>query len=796
MIKIRYWILLIFIFSHALCQGQRNTNDGILRAKEGPFELKGIVYSIESGQPIVGANVFIERYNLGTSTNGDGEYSFSIYSGAYTIRVSNVGYTTVTKTLNILNPRTLNFALKTSVTELDEIVFRSEKENQNVSSKSVGTTVLDVESIKTIPPLAGEVDILKSLTLLPGVSTQGEASSGFSVRGGGTDQNLILLGGATLYNPSHLFGFFSSFNASVVQGVSLYKGVVPAKYGGRASSVVDVNYKRGNFREWEADLSLGIVASRFSAGGPIIKDRLSVMTAGRLAYPSWLLRNSNDPNIANSNADFYDGNLIANYIFNENNDIEYSFYRSSDSFNFANGTANDWSNLAQVMKWNSVLKPDLTLKVALIQSIYKSTLTDNSQVNGFAIASKIRHNQANAELEWSQSKTSTVTGGVQFTHLKNDVGNLEPVSGSAIEPIVLDSEQGIELDFYAQHDLDISEKLGFTYGLRYSTFSDRGPATINTYETGRTRSPISVTGTTDFDEGAIQTYQGFEPRIQFRYRVTPTLSLKGGASQAYQYIHLITNTSSSLPTDIWKLSDPFLKPQIVRQYSIGLFKNVKNNTYETSIEGYYKDLDNLVEFKEGADLFVNPSIETELINATGKSYGVEFYARKSRGRLTGWLSYTYARSWRTVNNEFDEETLNNGSRFPANLDSPHTINMVGNYRLGAHTKFSFVFTFNSGRPVTLPLGKFEFEGQDLALFGDRNNRRAPDNHRLDLSLQFKFPSKHKVFDGNWTLGLYNVYGRNNPFSVFFQDLPGSPPQAYKLSIIGSPFPTLSYEISL
>lgn len=793
--KRTYWLRLFLLFSTTSLMAQQNEGDGVIRPNEGPFELKGTVYSIETGQPIIGANVFIERYNLGTSTNGDGEYSFTIYSGAYTIRVSNVGFTTISKTLNIFGPRALNFALKTSVTELDELVFRSEKENQNVSSKSVGTSILDVESIKTIPRLGGEVDVLKSLTLLPGVATQGEASSGFSVRGGGTDQNLILLGGATLYNPSHLFGFFSSFNASIVQSVALYKGAVPAQYGGRASSVIDVTYKRGNFRNWEGNVSLGIVASRFSAGGPIIKDRLSIMMAGRFAYPSWLLRNSNDPNIANSDAGFFDGNLIANYIINDRNDLEYSLYRSGDDFNFSNGTANEWSNLAQVVKWNTVLNNKLTLKVALIQSRYQSSLIDNSQVNGFEVESQINHHQANATLDWILAPNSTLSIGAQVTHLKNDIGDLKPVGVSTVEPIFLQPERGIEMGFFAQHDIDFTEKFGLNYGLRYSIFSDRGPATVNTYEAGRTRSPVSVVGTKVFSDGNIQTYNGLEPRLQIRYRVTPTLSIKGGFSQAYQYIHLITNTSSSLPTDIWKLSDPFLRPQVVRQYSVGLFKNYKNNAFETSLEGYYKDLDDLVEFKEGADLFVNPELETELLSATGSSYGVEFYIKKSRGRLNGWFSYTYSRSWRTANNEFEEETLNSGERFPANLDSPHNINLVGNYRLGANTQFSFVFTYNSGRPVTLPLGKFEYDGQDLAFFDDRNNERAPSNHRLDISLQFKIPSKRKLLDGDWTFGIYNVYGRDNPFSVFFQDLPGSPPQAYKLSIIGSAFPTLSYEVN-
>ncbi len=795
MLRQSHWIIVLLLYFSYQANAQRAIIIGSKGSEEPPYTIKGKVYSLETGEKILGANLVIEGQNLGTSTDVEGVYTFSLYPGAYTLLVSYVGYASKTKTISILGSGTLNFGLKRSVTELDEFVVQSEGEDENISSKIAGKSVLDLESIKTLPPLAGEVDVLKSLTLLPGVATQGEASSGFSVRGGGTDQNLILLGGATLYNPSHLFGFFSGFNANVVRSVSLYKGVVPAQYGGRASSVIDVSYKKGNFRNWDGTVTLGLVSSKVTAGGPLIKDKLSLMAAGRIAYPNWLLQRSNDPNISNSTANFYDGNLIFNYIIDEKNDLEYSIYNSSDGFNFSNGLSNEWSNLAQVLKWNSQINQKLSLSLSLIQSKYNSDLIDNSQTNRFRVASQIVHNQANLGLNWVQSKKSTIKTGVQTTFLKNDIGNLRPEPGSNTTPVTIDSEQGTEIGIYAQHELDITGKFGITYGLRYSNFSDRGPATINVYEPGRSRSLISIVDSLEFSGGSIQTYQGWEPRIQFRYKVSPTLSLKGGISQANQYIHLITNTSSALPTDVWKLSDPFLKPQIVRQYSIGLFKNLKRNKYEISLEGYYKDLSNLVDFKEGADLFVNPALETELVATKGTSYGVEFFIKKSTGRFNGWFSYTYARSWRTANSVLADERINNGERFAANLDSPHALNIVGDYRLGANTKFSFVFTYNSGRPFTLPIGKFEFEGVDLALFEDRNNERAPNNHRLDLSLQFKIPSKHQALDGDWTLALYNAYGRNNPFSVFFQDLNGLPPQAYKLAIVGNPFPTLSYEFT-
>ncbi len=761
---------------------------------EEPYLVTGKVTSVVSGEKLEGANVFIERQNIGSSTDSEGEYSLRLYQGTYIIQISTIGYQTEAKRVNVQGPGKINFSLQENITELDEIVIQSEEADQNVSSKDIGKNVLTVESIKTLPPLAGEVDILKSLILLPGVSTQGEASSGFNVRGGGVDQNLILLGGATLYNPSHLFGFFTGFNSSIVRDVSLYKGSIPANFGGRASSVVDVAYKKGNFGQWEGDVSLGIATSKFSAGGPIVKDKLSIMTAARGSYPNWLIRQTKDPNIANSTASFYDANFITNYIINEKNDIEYSFYISGDEFQFADNIANEWQNLAHVVRLNSTITSGVVLQVSAIQNRFTSHLIDETPFNGFDIKADILHNELNVGVNIEINERQRVKVGAQTKFLENNLGTLVPASDSAIEPDNIEPENAIESGIYFQHDIDITDKIGVSYGVRYSDFRNRGPAIINTYDPLETRSDRSVIATEEFGEEKIKGYNGVEPRASINYQVGRTTSIKAGYSRINQYIHLITNTTTISPTDTWKLSDPFIKPQIVSQYSLGLFKNFQNNRYETSIEGYYKDLDNLVEYKDGADLFLNPNLETDLTPGRGKTYGVELYVKKTKGRLNGWVSYTFSRTLRKVAGQFEEDIINDGKFFSSNFDSPHNMTTVANYKLGANTTLSGIFTLSSGRPFTLPKGKFEYDRIDLGFYDERNNERGPAHHRLDVSLRFRIPSKHKVWDGHWTLAVYNFYGRKNPFSVFFQDLPGQSPGAYKLAVVGSPFPSVSYEM--
>ncbi len=786
---------LIFIVQISYATSQRIVIVGLGKKNAlPPFELKGTVFSGPTGEKLIGANLFIERQNLGTSTNAEGQYSFELYPGVYEIKVSVIGYEPLIKRVNMQGPGSINFPLNEKITELDEVIFEFNSEDDNVSSKEIGTEVLTISSIKTLPLIGGEVNILNSLTLLPGVSTQGEASSGFNVRGGSTDQNLILLGGATLYNPYHLFGFFSGFNASVVRDVSLHKGAIPARFGGRASSVVDVAYKKGNFKQWEGDLTLGSTASKFSTRGPIMDSKLAFMGAGRIAYPNVVLRSAKDPDIANSTASFYDGNVVFNYAINEKNNIEYSFYTSSDAFKFPNSVENQWKNLAQVLKWNSELNDQLLFDVSVINSTYTSNLIETEPGSNFDLERFIKHNELNLNINYSLNEKNDFSIGAQYKQLENNQGKLNPGENSSYLSQEIGLENASETGLYFEHSSDITKRVGITYGVRYSFFSLYGPATINTYDPNQTKSLSTIISSREYGSESIQTYDGLEPRAALNLQVSPTSSVKIGFNRLYQYIHLITNTTSISPTDSWKLSDPFIAPQTATQYSFGLFKNFFNNRIETSVQGFYKVLDNIPAYKDGAALFLNANLETELTTATGRAYGLEFFLNKSTGRMFGWLSYTYSRSFRTISNGFDEEVINKGEEFPSSFDRPHNLSTVFNYRFGSGLVFSSVFNYSTGSPFTLPQGKFSYNDLELGFFNERNNFRAPANHRLDLSIQFSFSSKKKIWSGLWTLSIYNIYGRKNPFSVFFQDFPGSSPQAYKLSVVGSPFPSLSYEL--
>ncbi len=785
--------LLLVLYYPAL--SQKGIIIGYGKKAEPPFDISGTVYSGATGEKLEGANVFIERQNIGTSTNSEGKFSLPLYEGFYTLQVSVIGYETQVKNINVRGPGSINFPLKENIIELDEVVLQSKEADHNVTSKEIGKDVLKIESIKTLPTLGGEVNVLRSLTLLPGVSAQGEASSGINVRGGGIDQNLVLLGGATLYNPYHLFGFFSGFNSSVVRDVSLHKGAIPANYGGRASSVVDVSYKKGNFGQWEGDVTLGTAASKFSTRGPVIKEKLSIMTAGRIAYPNWMLKQTDDENIANSTASFFDANLVLNCILSETNNLEYSFYMSGDAFQFANNIENQWQNLAHVFRWNSNINKWLFMQVNLSHSNYTSNLVDDTPFNSFDLETTIDHYELGLDFTLTPNEKQIIKAGMQAKFLENNLGKLRPTGNSVIQPGAIDPENAIESGIYLQHDIDVA-KFGISYGIRYSDFRNRGPGAVNEYDPTQSRELEGVITTREFGSEDIQTYHGIEPRAALKYQLAPSTSLKAGFSRAYQYIHLITNTTTVAPTDTWKLSDPFLEPQVVTQYSLGLFKNFRGNRVETSVQGFYKDFDNLVEYRDGADLFLNPNLETELVSGTGEAYGIELYLKKSRGRLYGWLSYTFSRSLRRVESAFENERINGGRFFPSNFDSPHILNAIANYRIGKNVVTSAIFSYSTGRPFTLPQGKFLYDGQDLPFFNERNNIRGPDLHRLDLSIQFSFPSKSKLWSGDWTFAIYNVYGRNNAFSVFFQDFPGQTPGAYQLSVIGAPFPSLSYEIKL
>lgn len=766
---------------------------------EGPFALSGEVVDAASNISLPMANLYFPDTELGYNTDLDGRFDMVLPKGEHLLEVSFVGFQKLSLSLVVNNQGAFTIRLKENATQLDAVVITAEREDQNVKSTELGKEVLSISTIEGLPPFVGEVDVLKSLTLLPGISTVGEASSGFNVRGGGTDQNLILLGGTTLYNPSHFFGFFSSFNSDMVKDVTVFKGGIPAKYGGRASSIIDINYKDGDFNKWNGKISVGMISTKISADGPIIKDKLSIILGGRISYANWLLARSPDVDVANSNASFWDGNVMLNYRIADGHNLKYSYYRSFDDFSFASDTTQGWTNQNQNITYNGKFGDKLYGTVSASRSEYDFNISSDFDYSSFELKSSILENGLSADLEYEFSPTNRLTFGVQAKKIEINPGDRVPLTdNSSVNPFVGDPEQGVESGVFFQHNLDVTKRLRLSYGLRYSDFNYVGPKDVYVYDPFQTRTIQNITDTLTYGDGeSIVRHGGFEPRASLRITTSESSSIKLGFNRIHQFIHLVSNTAAISPTDTWKLSDTNIDPALVDQYSIGLFKNFSENTLETSVEGYYKDMNGVQEYKDGAELFLNNHLETELVEGIGRSYGVEFYIKKKKGKSTGWISYTYSKSERKVVGSFPDEIINQGEWFDANYDKPHDLTAVVEHKLSPYIDLSAVFTYSTGRPATFPVAKFRFlEDEDVAFFQTRNGSRGPDNHRLDLAMSFRFNAVKKIWRGEWKVSIYNAYGRDNPFSVFFDDLPGRPPGAFKLAVLGDPFFSASYTLKL
>jgi CarboxypepD_reg-like domain/TonB-dependent Receptor Plug Domain len=792
------YLLIVFVFLHFAQESfaQDRITIGTPNNEFNIHNVYGKVIARKDKTTLPGVNIYIKSLSKGVSTDADGNFMIKLRKGAYTLSVTFVGYQEKRVLINVVGDGRLMIKLDEESTQLDEVVVTGREPDANVSSTDIGKTSLTAEAIKELPPFLGEVDILKTITLLPGVSTVGEASSGFNVRGGGSDQNLILLGGAVLYNPTHLFGLYSAFNSELIDDVTLYKGGIPAKYGGRTASIVDISYKDGSLTNWSGLLTLGTVSSKFAVDGPIIKEKLSVSLGGRVSYVNYLINMINDPSVANSAAFFFDGNATINYRLNDNNKLNYSFYQSGDEFKLTADTAFVWQNQGHVLEWTHSFSNKLAMDVRLVRSKYDFKIRNESDINQFSINSGIVDDAVNLDFTWELNERSELFFGAQSKLLRINPGDLVVTDpASSINPKTLEPEKGLESAVYLQHDIELGDKLAISYGLRYNMFNYLGPRTMASYEENLPLSDETIVSEVAYKNNeVIKQFTGFEPRGSLRWSFNPTSSVKLGYNRMYQYIQVISNTTTIAPTDIWKLSDPYIDPQIVDQYSIGFFKNFLDNSWETSVEGYYKNIDNIVEYKDGANLILKENLETELLTGIGRAYGVELYIKKKYGRLTGWFSYTYSRSLRLVEGAYPITRVNNGEWFPSNFDKPHDGTAVTNYKINQLVSFSAIFTYSTGRAITIPSAKFNFEGSNIAYFDSRNQERAPDYHRLDLSLKFAFPAKKKFLQGDWVMAIYNVYGRKNAYSVFFDDVANSPPQAFQLSVLGIPFLSFSYTV--
>lgn len=762
----------------------------------GNATLSGVIRDIKTGEPVIGAAVYIENPRIGASTDQFGYYSITIPKGKHVLNIKDMGMKDRKHQIVLYANGKLNIELQEQVFALKEVVVSAEKA-ANVSRAQMGVEKLTIKNIKQMPAIFGEADIMKAVLTLPGVKSVGEASSGFNVRGGSTDQNLILFNDATIYNPSHFFGFFSAFNPEVVKDVELYKSSIPAKFGGRLSSVLDISTRDGNKKKFAGSAGIGLLTSRLNIEGPLIKDRTSFILGGRTTYSNWLLGLL--PGQYNkSRASFYDFNLGITHQLDEKNSIYLSGYLSNDQFSLNKDTSSfAYNNRNGSVKWRHVFNNKFNGVFTVGQDVYTYKVSGN-EIPSTAYKLNFDINQSNFKSDFTYylSSKHSLDFGINSIYYKLHPGNFKPLSElSLIAPDQLSAQQALETAIYIGDRYEVNSRFSLNYGVRYSIYNYLGPQSINTYRADMPKEEGTIEGVKTYGAGKIiNTYHGPEFRFSTRYSFTSDFSVKAGYNTLRQYIHLLSNTTAIAPTDIWQLSDPNIKPQFGDQVSLGLYKNFKSNTIETSVEVYYKRLKDFLDYKSGATLVMNHHIETDVINTKGKAYGVEFMIKKSTGKLNGWLSYTYSRTLLRMDDINSGEQINQGMFYPANYDKPHDLNFISNFKFSHRFSLSFNAVYSTGRPITLPIGKYEYAGSQRVLYSERNAYRIPDYFRTDVSMNIEGNHRVKQLTHNsWTLGVYNVSGRKNAYSTYFASERGAI-NGYKLSIFASALPFINYNI--
>lgn len=753
----------------------------------------GYIRDANTGEGIIGATVFIENLSRGTSTNHSGYFSFNIPAGAYRVKFNSVGYQEDVMDVDLRKNTTVNIDLFEKSIQLNAITIFEESMDQNITGTQMGRNEINIKTLKTIPPFLGEVDVFRGVILLPGVSTVGEGASGFNVRGGSVDQNLILLDGAPVFNPSHLFGFFSAFNGDLVNKVTLHRGGIPAQFGGRLSSILEVNLKEGSRETLKGSGGVGPVAARLALEGPIVKDQSSFLISGRTSYSNWLLKSLRDEQLSQSRTQFLDLNAKINHRINEKNALFLSTYMSQDGFKFASDTSYNWDNYAASLNWNYLISDNMVSSITGVFSKYQYLIEGEVPDNQYNLTSNINYRSIKADQTYISSEKNKYDFGAGLEWYDIAPGDLSPGLNSSLNPFNLEREKSLESYAYINNEREILPGINLMLGLRYSHFQKLGPGQQFSYEKNAPRSNGSITDTTRFGNGDVmKSYHGLEPRVALKIGLTPSSSIKLGYNRMRQNIHLISNTTAVTPVDVWKLSNEHIKPQISDQFALGYFKNFNQNTIETSVEVYYKDFNNIIDYKDGVSLLLNNNIEADLIAGIGRAYGLEMMVNKTMGRLTGWASYTYSRTERRVNGDFPEEQINEGNYYPSNFDKPHDLTLSGAYIFTKRITFSANFTYSTGRPTTLPVSRYRYRDYLVIEYSDRNQFRIPDYHRLDLSLTVEGSHKRKKkWHGSYTFSLYNVYGRENAYSIFVKPT-GTMPQAFRLAVLGTVFPSFTY----
>lgn len=764
-------------------------------------EISGRILNGKNGEPLPGAALQVENLSIGTTTNLDGSFSLTLQPGIYNLQVACLGFEQQKFSLKVIGPGKVDLELFEESVRLEEVKVFARTADRNVRSNTMGLIDIDLRDFKLLPPVGGDKDIMKRLSMMPGISSAGEFGSGISVRGGGDDQNLYLLEGASVYNTSHVFGLMSVINPDAVTGMKLYRGYIPPEFGERVSSVIDIRVRDNTRKGFHGQGGIGLFNSRVMFNGTLPGDHFSWMIGGRSSYSDWILGRLPDYNLRNSHAAFHDLNGLLQYK-NSKNHLTFFAYSSFDKFRYAEEMSYRYGNNLASARWTRIYNANWNTELTASVSDYyveRDDLAEASLVK--QVSSGIRSVDAKLVLNWTKFHNHKPLAGVQIIHYTVHPGSQKPLNDfSLISPLAIENSKGYETAIFIGDDYDVSDRFGFSAGLRFSVYNLTGPYHKFLYDPAGPLSPSRIADTLSFTEGInVVSYHSFEPRLAMKFMLSRKSSFKFSYSRNKQYLMLLSFTSIPTPNDVWKLADPYVHPIGSHQLAFGYFRNSANNSIEFSTEIYYRWLDHLPEYKNDAILEMNPHPETELTTAIGKNYGIECMIKKTGGRIDGWINYTFSRAWRKTNGQYSEEVINENRWFPSMFDRPHDLNVSGTYYYNRRLRFTANFYLSSGRPATLPEYQFGFGNNTLVWFSDRNAYRLPSYHRLDLSVS-RDESLHlrKKWKGSWTFSVLNVYGRKNAYSVFYKKANGSLPDdsnisgLYKLYLIGRPFPVITY----
>ena len=763
------------------------------RSKPGNVVISGYITNHDTKDPIAGVTVFIKKLSVGTISNEFGFYTLTLPRGIYLVQLSFIGLREKMINLNLNSAGEMNVEMNSMLIPLKETVVSAQK-SVTLQRFEVGAEKINITSFKLLPTSLGESDIIKSVLLIPGVQSVGEGSAGFNVRGGSADQNLILLYGAPIYNSSHFFGFFSAVNSDIIKDVTLYKGGIPSRYGGRISSVLDIGSTDGNKKEFAGSAGISPITTHVMVEGPIIKDTLTYILTARTTYSNWVFGLIDNPALHNSRASFYDLNGKITYDLNKNNKIEFSSYFSHDAFRFNSDSVYSYNNNIFALKWRHFFTSRFFSSLSINNSEYNYDISSqNIPTEAFALTHRVNSTSYKADFNWFQGRNE-INFGVDLTKYVIEPGSYLPASDSSlIISHAIAKERAWEGSLYIDDKFTFTSFMSANIGMRMSSYYSFGPASVMVYNPEYSKSPSTITDTLNFKAGQTTSrYAGPEFRMSLNFRLNEKSSFKINYNRTRQYLHLLSNSTSISPTDTWKLSDYYIKPQIGDQVALGFYKMLFKGSYETSAELYYKEIKNMVDFKGGTRLIMDENIEKDIVNVKGKAYGLELVLKKTEGKIRYSVGYTYARTFIKSLGTFSEEIINSGKWFPANFDKPNDLVVTFNYLFSRRFSFSSNYTWSTGRPITYPVATYHIGDKILVHYSDRNEYRIPDYSRLDISFKVSGNLKsHRIAHPNWTFSVYNVLGRQNVYSIYFKK-EGELVKGYKLSVFGRAIPSVTF----